>query len=272
MRISGPRPRFTLDLDNPPFQQAASNRCASVRTRPEGERPVTAKLEGARRKRIAQDRLAPIVRPALQVEVVARLKQMIDDGILIPGSRVPERRLCDQLGVSRTPMREAFRALAAEGLLEIQPHRGATVKKFRPEDIDHMFQVLEVLEALAGELACEAMTDDELAETGRLHERMMKAFRAHDRRTFFKLNREIHECIVRSARNPALTRIYNGLSGQTRRVRYMANNTDAEWMIAAKEHEQIMEALKARRADALQALLRTHLRHKRERVKGLLAQ
>lgn len=231
---------------------------------------MKAKLEESGRKRVARDRLAPIVRPALPSEVVARLKQLIDDGVLIPGSRVPERRLCEQFGVSRTPMREALRALAAEGLLEIQPHRGATVRKFKPEDIDHMFQVLEVLEALAGELACGAMTDEELAETARLHERMMKAYRRRDRRTFFALNQQIHEQIVRSARNPALTRIYEGLSGQTRRIRYMANNTDAEWVVAAREHEKIMAALKARRADAVQALLRTHLRHKRERVKGLL--
>jgi len=229
------------------------------------------KLEESERKHVAQDRLAPIVRPALPNEVVARLKQLIDDGVLIPGSRVPERRLCEQFGVSRTPMREALRALAAEGLLEIQPHRGATVRKFKPEDVDHMFQVLEVLEALAGELACDAMTDEELADTERLHERMMKAYRRRDRRTFFALNQQIHEQIVRSARNPALSRIYEGLSGQTRRIRYMANNTDAEWTVAAREHEKIMTALKARRAEAVQALLRAHLRHKRERVKALLA-
>jgi DNA-binding GntR family transcriptional regulator len=218
------------------------------------------------------DRLAQIVRPALQNEVVKRVKQMIDDGILIPGSRVPERRLCDQLGVSRTPLREAFRVLEAEGLLEIQPRRGATVRKFKPEDIDHMFQVLEVLEALAGELACHAMTDAELADIERLHERMMAAFRHRDRRMFFRLNKQIHERIVKAARNPSLSRIYEGLSGQTHRIRYMANNTDAEWEIAAREHEKIMETLKLRSAGALQGLLRAHLRHKRERVKTLLAE
>lgn len=217
------------------------------------------------------DRLAPIVRPALPNKVVARLRQMIDDGELVPGSRVPERRLCEQFGVSRTPMREALRALAGEGLLEIQAHRGASVRKFKPEDIDHMFQVLEVLEALAGELACEAMTPEELSEIERLHERMMKAYRRHDRRTFFKINQQVHELLVLAAHNPALTRIYEGLSGQTRRIRFMANSSDVEWSVAADEHEKVMEALKLRRTDAVQALLRTHLRHKRERVKAFFA-
>jgi DNA-binding GntR family transcriptional regulator len=217
------------------------------------------------------DRLAPIARPALPNKVVARLRQMIDDGELVPGSRVPERRLCEQFGVSRTPMREALRALAGEGLLEIQAHRGASVRKFKPEDIDHMFQVLEVLEALAGELACEAMTPEELSEIERLHERMMKAYRRHDRRTFFKINQQVHELLVLAAHNPALTRIYEGLSGQTRRIRFMANSSDVEWSVAAEEHEKVMEALKLRRTDAVQALLRTHLRHKRERVKAFFA-
>ncbi len=220
----------------------------------------------------ASEPLAPIARLALRDEVVSQLKQMIDDGILIAGSRLPERRLCAQLGVSRTPLREAFRVLVSEGVLEVQPHRGATVKKLKAEDIDHMFQVLEVLEALAGELACVAMTDEELAQIERLHERMMKAFQQRDRRTFFKLNQQIHEAVVRAARNPALSKVYEGLSGQIRRIRYMAGNTDSQWVVAAEEHEKIMRALKDRNGKALQNLLRAHLRHKRERVKALLAQ
>jgi DNA-binding GntR family transcriptional regulator len=128
----------------------------------------------------------PIVRPALQDEIVARLRQMIDDGALLPGSRIPERQLGAQLGVSRTPLREAFRILASEGLIELTPRRGATVKKLQPDEINHMFQVLEVLEALAGELACDAMRDEDIAAIGTMHERMMAAFRRRDRRRFFE--------------------------------------------------------------------------------------
>ena len=230
------------------------------------------KTEPPRRERSASAQLVPIARPALKDEVISQLKQMIDDGVLIAGSRLPERQLCEQLGVSRTPLREAFRVLVSEGILEMQPHRGATVKAFKAEDIDHMFQVLEVLEALAGELACDAMTDLELVEIERLHERMMKAFHHRDRKTFFKLNRMIHEEIVRAARNPALSKVYEGLSGQTHRIRYMAGSTDSEWAVAAEEHEKIMAALKERNRRVLQGLLRAHLRHKRERVKTLLTQ
>ncbi len=212
----------------------------------------------------------PIVRPALQEEVVARIKQLIEDGVLMPGSRIPERQLCGQLGISRTPLREAFRVLAAAGYLELQPHRGATVKKLQPDEIDHMFEVLETLEGMAGELACDRISDKELSEIEELHRKMMSCYTRRHQRSFFEINQEIHERIVKAAANPILTRVYEGLSGQIRRIRYMAKSTDAQWAIATREHEAIIKALKARNKRALGTILRAHLKNKRQRVKSLL--
>jgi DNA-binding GntR family transcriptional regulator len=214
----------------------------------------------------------PIVRPALQEEIVVRLRQMIEDGALLPGSRIPERSLCTQLGVSRTPLREAFRVLAHEGLFVVMPRRGATVKKLTPAEVDHMFEVLEVLEAVAGELATEEMSDAELAAVEALHKRMMSAYKRRDRRRFFELNQEIHERIVAGCGNPVLRRVYGGLSGQMRRIRYMPQITEAQWRLAAEEHAAIIKALRARNRRALGQALRSHLRTKRERVKTLLAE
>lgn len=211
-----------------------------------------------------------IVRPALQEEVAGRLKKMIDDGVLMPGSRIPERQLCAQLGVSRTPLREAFRALASEGLLEIQPRRGATVKSLQPDDVDHMFQVLEALEGVAGELACERASAEDLARIDELHGKMMSCYRRRDKRGFFKINQQIHESIVKAAGNPILTQVYDGLSGRIRRIRYLPTITDAQWIVAAKEHEAIAKALKKRDKEVLGKTLRAHLRNKRQRVKSLL--
>lgn len=214
---------------------------------------------------------APIVRPALQEEVVARIKQLIDDGVLMPGSRIPERQLCAQLGISRTPLREAFRILETAGLLEIQPRRGATVKRLQPDEIDHMFEVLEALEGIAGELACDRISDEELVAVEKLHEKMMSCHRQRRQRRFFEINQEIHERIVKAAANPVLSRVYEGLSGQIRRIRYLGKSTEEQWNIAAKEHEAIMAALKSRNKRAVGAILREHLRNKRKRVKSLLA-
>lgn len=215
-------------------------------------------------------RWAPIMRPALQDEVVARIKQMIEDGSLLPGSRIPERQLCAQLGVSRTPLREAFRVLEAQGLIELQPRRGAVVKRLRPDEIDHMFEVLEVLEGLAGELACNLMSDETLSRIEALHEKMMAAFKRRNRAKFFEINQEIHEQIVKASGNPILERVYQGLSGQMRRIRYMPEITEAQWHLAAKEHAAIMQSLKARNRKTAGRVLREHLRTKRERVKTLL--
>ena len=211
-----------------------------------------------------------IVRPALQEEVAVRIRQLIEDGILLPGSRIPERQLCEQLGISRTPLREAFRVLAAAGVLEVQPRRGATVKRLQPDEIDHMFEVLETLEGSAGELACERISDQALADIEELHRKMMSFYGRRQQRGFFAINQEIHERIVKAAANPILTRTYEGLSGQIRRIRYLAKSTDAQWAIAAKEHGAIMKALQARNKRALATLLREHLRNKRQRVKALL--
>lgn len=210
-------------------------------------------------------------RPALQDEVIARVRAMIEDGTLLPGSRIPERQLCAQLGVSRTPLREAFHILGTQGLIELQPRRGAVVKRLRPDEIDHMFAVLEVLEALAAQLACGLMPDEELRRIEALHIRMMAAYKRRSRPKFFEINQEIHERIVKACGNPILQRVYDGLSGQIRRIRYMPQITDAQWKVAAAEHAAIMKALKARNATALARVMREHLRTKRERVKTLLA-
>ncbi len=216
-------------------------------------------------------RWTPIQRPALQDEVVARIKQMIEDGTLLPGSRIPERQLCTQLGVSRTPLREAFQVLGAQGLIELQPRRGAVVKRLKPDEVDHMFEVLEVLEGLAAELACELMPQESLARIEALHDRMMAAYRRRNRARFFAINQEIHEEIVKASGNPVLVRVCEGLGGQVRRIRYMPQITEEQWRIAAEQHEAIMGALKSRNRKALGRVLRNHLRTKRERVKSLLA-
>jgi DNA-binding GntR family transcriptional regulator len=216
--------------------------------------------------------IEPIARRALQDEVVARIERMIENGTLLPGSRIPERQLCAQLGVSRTPLREAFQLLSARGILELQRGRGAVVRRLPPDEVDQMFEVLEVLEALAAERACTVMSDEALARVRALHDRMMAAYRARSKARFFALNEEIHEEIVRASGNPVLARVCAGLGDQVRRIRYMSQITDAQWKIAVREHEAIIEALEKRDARAAAKVLREHLRTKRNRVKARLAE
>lgn len=211
--------------------------------------------------------LRPVSSLLLHEQVADQLRELILDGTLEPGSPLSERQLGAQLSVSRTPLREALRSLAGEGLVLLLPRRGAQVARLSAGDVDHIFPVIEALEALAGALACEAMSDPEITQVKMLHARMVAAYKASDEGTFFELNRQIHERILAGAGNPVLLRTYESLSGQVRRARFMALNTKQQWRQAVREHEEIIAALSARDGERLSAALHTHLRGKREKVK-----
>src|SRR6202163_1343683 len=106
----------------------------------------------------------PIARQALPEAAAERLRTLIIEGELAPGARLNERELSERLGVSRTPLREAFRMLAADGLLVQLPNRGAQVVTLSPDDVRHAFEVMASLEGLSGELAVARVTDDDLVE------------------------------------------------------------------------------------------------------------
>lgn len=214
---------------------------------------------------------APIERQPLHEAVTARIRDMIVDGAYPPGSRLPERVLCETLGISRTPLREAMKVLASEGLVEIAPNRGARVAGLTADDVDELFPVMGALEALAGELACQRITETELAEIRALHYQMVLHHRRGERPPYFELNQQIHEKILAAARNPTLTASYTNLSGRIRRARYTENIAEARWAQAVAEHEEMLYALADRDGAALAEILKRHLRTKCETVKDALA-
>lgn len=198
-------------------------------------------------------------RAALHDEAVNHLRRMILDGDLAPGSRVPERDLCAALEISRTPLREALKVLASEGLVQLMPHRGATITKLSPQDLDHAFRVVEALEALAGELASERITDDEIAQIRALHGQMVAYYENGARPEYFRLNQAIHDHIVAAAGNPILSEMHANLSRRIQQARYMPNYSTARWRQAVEDHEQMLEALEARDSERLARVLRHHL-------------
>lgn len=218
-----------------------------------------------------EDRHAPIVRRTLHDELLDRLRDLIIDGDLAPGTKVPEKALCDQFGVSRTPLREALKVLASEGLVTLTPNRGAMVTELTLEDLEDAFPVMGALEALAGEMACAAITDKEIAEIRKLHDRMVRHYEAGAVAPYFKVNQEIHERILDAARNQTLATLYRGLAGRVRRARYLANMSSMDrWDAAIAEHEQIMIALETRDGPGLARILKRHLANKCEAVKECL--
>lgn len=210
----------------------------------------------------------PAPRPPLHDTVVGRLRDLIVEGELQPGSRIQERALCARFAVSRTPLREALKVLASEGLIELLPNRGARVAQLSEQDVRDMFQVMGALEALAGQLACARLTEIELAEITALHYQMLVHVKRGELRDYFRINQAIHEAILEAARNPVLKTTYQSLAGRIRRARYMANMSDARWQAAVAEHEAILRALTARDGALLARLLTEHLANKSDVVRA----
>ena len=212
----------------------------------------------------------PIARPSLHDTIVNRIRSMIYDGDLKPGEKVPEKMLCETLGISRTPLREALKVLASEGTLELLPNRGARVARLTAEDVDEMFPVMGALEGLSGELACAKATDADIAELRALHYQMALHHTRAERAEYFAIKQKIHEKIMAVAGNDLLVTMYEGLAGRIRRARYISSITSGRWDEAMAEHEEILAALEARDAPRLAAILKGHLRNKCEAVKEVL--
>ena len=201
-------------------------------------------------------------RRLLHEEVIDQLRDMIVQGGLAPETKLNERVLAAQLGISRTPLREAIKYLASEGLVELLPNRGAVVAPLRPAKVREIFTVLGSLEALAGELVCRNATDADIAEIRALHYQMVAHHARGELAQYFRFNQQIHIRLVECAANATLAQVYRGLNAHVRRARYMANLSHERWDKAVREHEEILDALSARDSTRLQALLRDHLANK----------
>ena len=211
-----------------------------------------------------------IERRSLHDELTARLRSLISGGELAPGEKIPEKQLCERFGVSRTPLREALKVLASEGLVTLRPNRGAVVTALTLKELEEAFPVMGALEALSGEIACRHITDGEVAEIRSLHERMVQHWKQGELEPYFQLNQRIHERILEATHNETLKSVYRALSRRIVTARYIANMSPERWAQAVAEHEAILECLEARVGTRLADILKTHLANKLETVKDWL--
>ena len=207
-----------------------------------------------------------IPRAALHEQVTQRLRQMLVEGQIAPGAKLNERELCTQLKVSRTPLREAIKTLAAEGLVELLPNRGAIAVALTEEDVLNTFEVIAVLEGQSGELAAQRITEAELNEIKALQFEMKAAYTRRDLSAYYRLNAAIHSAINAAARNPVLTATYKQVNARLQALRFRSNQDSEKWKHAVEEHEQMLAALQARDAAAMRAILSAHIDHKRDVV------
>lgn len=212
----------------------------------------------------------PIARVSLHDAIVNRLRDMIIEGELAPGSRIHETQMGQRLGVSRTPLREAIKFLASEGLVELVPTRGAVVREFNAKDIKDMLLVLKTLESLAGRLACERATDEQIAHVRSLHDQMLGYYQERRRMEYYKLNQNIHSAIVALSDNEPLAYTHSMLQGRLKRVRFVGHQGEENWAKAIVEHEEMMTALEARDAERLSKIIEQHLAAAWERVQAFV--
>jgi DNA-binding GntR family transcriptional regulator len=203
-----------------------------------------------------------IPRASLHEQVAMRLRQMLVEGAIAPGAKLNERELCEMLEVSRTPLREAIKMLAAEGLVELVPNRGAIALQLDEAAIRHTFEVMGGLEALSGELAAQRITDEELAEIRALHFEMLAAYTRRDLSAYYRLNSRIHRAINAAAKNPVLCDTYDRVNARLQALRFRSNQHGEKWKDAVEEHEKMIDALTRRDGAALRSVLATHLANK----------
>jgi DNA-binding GntR family transcriptional regulator len=212
----------------------------------------------------------PIRRLSLHDQVATRVRDMIIEGGLEPGSRINEGALGASLGVSRTPLREALKTLAGEGLIDFVPARGAIVRKLTPEAVASTLEVMAALEALAGRLACARASDAGIAAVRRIHDRMLSLYARRKRLEYYKLNQAIHTEIVRLARNPELATVHGVMQARLKRIRFLGNSGPENWAAAVAEHEEMIVALEARKGEALAEVLTRHMENSWARVKDVI--
>ena len=207
-----------------------------------------------------------IPRAALHEQVAQRLRQMLVENQIPPGAKLNERELSEVLQVSRTPLREAIKMLAAEGLVELLPNRGAIAVELTEADVLNTFEVMAGLEAMSGELAAGRITDAELAEIRAMHFEMLAAYTRRDLSAYYRLNSQIHRAINAAAKNTVLTTTYNQVNARLQALRFRSNQDEAKWKQAMAEHDRMIEALASRNGAAMRKVLLEHLDHKRDVV------
>ena len=211
-----------------------------------------------------------VLNMSLHDQVAARLRTMLIEGVIAPGAKLNERELCERLHVSRTPLREAIKLLAAEGLVDLLPNRGAVAVRLGEQDVLHTFELLAALEGLSGELAAERVGDSERAELRALHYEMLACHARRDLSAYYRINARIHRGINDAAKNPALSSTYASVNARVQSLRFRTNQDETNWTQAVREHGAMIDALDAHDASGLRAILIEHLHHKRDTVLRLM--
>lgn len=191
--------------------------------------------------------------------VFKTLREAILKGDLAPGERLMEIKLANQLGVSRTPIREAIRKLELEGLVVMVPRKGAEVAKITEKDLRDVLEVRASLEELAISLACERITDEKIVELKDALEQFRTVIKGKDVTKIAQMDVAFHDVIFESTQNARLVQMVNNLREQMYRYRLEYLKDFSTHSRLDEEHVKIFEAVSARDIERATALIREHI-------------
>jgi DNA-binding GntR family transcriptional regulator len=204
---------------------------------------------------------------SLQARALDRLREEIISGVWKPGERLQERTLCDRFGISRSPLREAYQVLAAEGLLELLRNRGAIVASPSLSDVLQHHVLLEALETLAIELACEHATDGEIAAIVAKHKEEQRAKESGEA---YRLNNELHRMIVLASHNQPVQDAHIVAQRRLIHVQNVNGFQEDEPAPPSEEHERFIRALVKRSKAEASRGLRAHLENVKRHLQARL--
>jgi DNA-binding GntR family transcriptional regulator len=212
---------------------------------------------------------APDRPESLHARLVSGIREIILRGELPGGAKVPEAALCARFAVSRTPLREALKALATEGLVTLRPNRGAVIAPLDAGTLAEVFEAKEALERFIGQAAVERADAVDMAALEALHAELRASAAAQDADLYSEVNAAFHDRLATTARNGQVQQIYATLQVQVRRARHAVNHDPARIAASLSEHEGIMDALRIRAPLDLAERL---ARHNAATARAVLAQ
>lgn len=207
-------------------------------------------------------RLLPIkldsYKPLREV-VTETLREAIVTGVLKPGERLMEIQMAEELGVSRTPVRESIRKLELEGFVVMVPRRGTYVADLSIKDINEVYEIRTVLDVLAAGLAAERITEEELEELERLLVQIGEFVDQNNVEKLIEFDSQFHDVLYRASRNDRLVGIINNLREQFTRFRSISMKYPGRMQNTVAEHTRLVEAIAQRNPDLAQQIAREHM-------------
>lgn len=192
----------------------------------------------------------------LREKILETIRDDILTGVLKPGGKVPEPELAERFGISRTPIREAFRQLESEGYLTVIPRRGAVVVSFSAADIREFYAIKGILEGFAARHACERLTERELDRLKSVNDRLRTLAESGDVKQFFKIHNDFHEMFIRASGNDTLFDLIASLVKRFQRLRIASLSYPGRMLRSVTEHDKIIEAFRSRSVELAEKLVR----------------